>query len=158
MTICYVFKSPPTRIVYSELIRFGCIWATESLLVVRDPDSDPGHSITDILSALSPFVKGSCRAREWPGTRLLDDDAMVYRYRTSPELARALTSIRSALFDWLHPEAPEDLCFIRSDGRPIVVTISHEPDAYLLLDEDEQIELEASFPELAGAITVEGPE
>jgi hypothetical protein len=158
MTVCYLFTSPPAGKVYCELVRFGCALATEALLVVRDPDIEPEGAIADKLLALIPFLKDSSRVQEWPGTRLLYDDAnvaMLYRYQTSAELAQALVSMRPALLDWLHPEAPEDLCFIRADGSPILVTISHEKDAYLLLTKDEKSQLDESSPELAATLTPE---
>jgi len=152
---CFVFSSPPVANAYTDLVRFGCVFGSHALLVVRDPDIDPGSSIADILVALLPFIENSARAEEWPGTRLFGHDAMLHRYRTSPEFADALLTLRPSLLSWLHPDAPEDLCFLRIDGRPLLVTVSHESDAYMLLDREEVSEIQNRYPTLAAAIRPE---
>jgi hypothetical protein len=156
MSDCHTFDAPPTGPVYQQLVEFGSSVASKALLVVRDPEIEPGVSIRSQLAILRPFLRAAVPAREWPGTILLGSEtATLYEYAPSPELCRALTSLHSALFDWIHPGAPEDLCFCRGDGTPILVTTSHEGDAYVLLSRQEKIIIDHSFPALAAALVRE---
>lgn len=152
---CYVFSSEPADATYRDLIKFCCSIASEMLLVVRDPALDPGAAIRGMLDRLDPHLMESARSNKWPGTILLTDQATVYRYRVSPDLASLLSETMTRLFGWLHPEAPEDLCFCRRDGEPLLVTTSHEHDAYLLLSASEQALLASRYPDLAALLREE---
>lgn len=156
LTKCYVITAEPAGVVYDELVRFCCSRAATMIVVVRDPEREPGASINEKLTRLASFRTDRVRAREWPGTVLLADQALVYRHRVAPGLELVLRQLESRLFDWLHPAAPEDLCFLREDDRPILVTTSHERDAYLLLTEQELRVLSETAPHLAAILKLEG--
>jgi hypothetical protein len=80
---------------------------------------------------------------EWPGTKLGDgkgDSALIRYYNINSESVKLLTEFSSSLYAWSRwadPPLPEDLGFVRSDGRTFLATISHEEDAWLELDEEE---------------------
>jgi hypothetical protein len=152
---CYTFVVEPTDAVYQDLIRFCCSIASKMLLVVRDPEKEPGAKISGILSQLEPFLLESVRVKEWPGTILLADQAMAYWYRVSDALAIRLCDLRTSLFQWIHPDAPEDPCFCRDNGEPLLVTTSHEHDAYLLLTANERATLGDRFPDLSAVLRIE---
>jgi hypothetical protein len=42
--------------------------------------------------------------------------------------------ISDDLFQWIHPDKPEDLCFYNNDV-PVFVSISHERDSYFITEE-----------------------
>jgi hypothetical protein len=154
---CYVFSTPPNSRVYVELVQFGCAVASQLLLVVRDPQIDPGERIRGALLTLQPYLIKSGLASQWPGTILLSaDKATLYWYRVAEGLETLLLQMQSDLFEWVHPQAPEDPCFCRDDDGPILVTISHEHDAYLLLSEVEIALMRSRFPVLAAAVRSEG--
>ncbi|XYH95619.1 hypothetical protein ACMHYB_48765 [Sorangium sp. So ce1128] len=152
---CYVFTDEPTGVVYGQLIDFCCLMAPTMLLVVRDPQLDPGDSIKSQLDLLSPFLLGSSREKEWPGTVLYADEATVYRYSSGEGLQERLKQQAASLFSWIHPDAPEDPCFLRRNGDVLLVTISHEREAYMLLSEDEIQIARRGFPELASILQKE---
>jgi hypothetical protein len=59
------------------------------------------------------------------------------------------------LYGWQFPHLPDDLCFYKTDGEVLLVTIAHERDSYLQLEESERDEvlselkgLEVSFRKL----------
>jgi len=154
---CFVFSVPPKGRVYLELVQFGCSVASKLLLVVRDPQIDPGEGIRGALLTLQPYLIKSGVASQWPGTILLSADmATLYWYRIAEGLEPLLLHMQSDLFEWLHPQAPEDPCFCRHDDEPVLVTISHEHDAYLLLSEPEIALMRSRFPVLAAAVRWEG--
>lgn len=152
MNACYNIAVAPVGDVYRQSVEYGCAVGKRALLVVRDPDIDPGTSIASILEGLEPFLTRISRVREWPGTQLLLHEAALYEYAVSPALCAKLISLRPGLFEWLHPDAPEDLSFCREDGSPILVTTSHERDAYMFLTDDEKRRLDIGFPALSAAL------
>ena len=76
---------------------------------------------------------------EWPGTKLLweEDKAQLYTYYLNNETSFILYNCEDYLFNWIHPEKPEDLVFYKNDN-PFFISITHERDAYFeLRDEGE---------------------
>ncbi len=130
----------PRGEAYRQLLDFCHARCARVSLVVREMQwlSDAG---VEILERLRPHQISVNELSEWPGTKLLADTASVYQYQASPRLLPSLRSAASGLYDWVHPERPEDLCFIRKDGTPMLVSISHERDAYLELTSDEVLQL-----------------
>ena len=128
---CYVFAEEPSGPAYGELVDFCCMVASTMLLVVRDPQLDPGESIQATLDQLSPFLAGKRLTGEWPGTVLLGDEANEYRYRVNDHLRRLLRNRCDRLFGWLHPDTPEDPCFFRAEDDVVLVTTSHEKEPRL---------------------------
>lgn len=146
------FGVEPCGDEYVELIEFCCSKATAFLLVVRDPERDPGLGVGRSLQALAPWLVEQKRAREWPGTVLLADEAAVCRSRVDERLGAELLRQRERLFGWIHPEKPEDPCFLRADGGPLLVTISHEHDAFLSLASAEVDAVSRELPALHGVL------
>jgi hypothetical protein len=66
-----------------------------------------------------------------------------------------MKELASGLFQWVG-YAPEDPCFFRADGEVLLVTTSHERDAYLMLSEEEYQGLRLRFPDLASLLHLEG--
>ncbi len=63
--------------------------------------------------------------------------ATVYGYRWVPETLRMTLAASRSLQDWLHPDLPEDLCLLRQDGEPWLVSVTHEGDFYLRMTDGE---------------------
>jgi hypothetical protein len=153
---CYVFRAEPDGADYADLIEFCCEHSTKMILVVRDPQIDPGSGIKAKLARLEPYLEQVGLAEEWPGTRLLTDKATLFRYRVAPGLQKEVQRMASRLFEWIHPDAPEDVCFLRSEGQALMVTTTHEHDAYLLLAKAEFAILEGRYPHVASLLQREG--
>lgn len=132
---------------YRLLLDFCSSRATTALLVVREPDWLL-PSATRILERLEPFCEKASRQSEWPGTRLTSDQATVYHYALCTESLSILKDSAEGLYDWVQPHRPEDLCLLRGDSPPILVTIAHERDAFLELTHDESEELLRMVPTL----------
>lgn len=153
---CYVFTTEPDGVAYAELVELCCCLTSKFILVVRDPQIDPGARIEQHLARLSDHRVQSVRANEWPGTILLGHEALVHWHRVEPGVREALQEIASHLFEWVHPAFPEDPCFFRADGSALLVTTSHERDAYLLLTEHEHRALTERAPAVAAILRLEG--
>lgn len=153
---CYSFRQEPTGTVYSQLVLFCVTLADRFLLVERDPECPADDRLSGILDDLRPHLLETRLAKEWPGTRLLADEARLYWFRADSSLAGKLCALQPGLFDWVHPSAPEDPCFLRPDGEALLITISHERDAYLVLTDSERTELDLKFSLLAATLEHEG--
>lgn len=144
-------QEEPKELIYEQLISWGSTVCSEAILVVRQsmPLDEFG---LDFLAQTTPFLKKKLQSQSWPGTHLLGKKAWVYHYYLVPEFKEILLQTTSYLYKWLQPKLPEDLCLIRSDGEPWLVTISHEKDSYLILSEDEVEKIFLELPSLEGIL------
>jgi hypothetical protein len=94
-------------------------------------------------------LESSEEAMHWPGTIVHDDSdkATLLKFRVTPALVRSLRDTARTPFDWMGPDLPEDLSFLRADGTPWFVSIAHEKDAFFKLTDDE---VEAVKTQLGG--------
>jgi hypothetical protein len=141
------FLCEPSGDLYRRLIVFAASSQSVALLVVR-PDMDLSAHGRKVVSDLQPFIIERVRSSKWPGTELLIDGAEVVYFRLSPDSAKILQSAAQSLYDWCQPELPEDLCFLLEDREPWLITIAHERDGYLRLNEWERRRLERALPDL----------
>lgn len=147
---CHVFEREPQLATYLDLVDYCCHFASQLVVVVRDPDRDAADQVTRKLVKLTPFLTAVSRGASWPG--LPDPDALVCRHRIAPGLRDTMKGLASRLFEWTHPEFPEDPCFLREDGAALLVTLSAARDGYLLLRDEERRVLEREYPRLAGIV------
>jgi len=143
----YDIETEPRRDMLTSLLAFCGARSTTALLIVREKDwlTDAARRV---LSELEPHLLSKTESAEWPGTRLFAGSATVLRYLVTPIFVSLLQSQTEGLYQWQQPERPEDLCFLRQDGTPLLVTITHESDAYLELEEDEYREIMRFVPAL----------
>lgn len=137
----------PRAKVYRNLIAQARRHCDQFLLVVRG-EVGKSTSLLRALNDLQPFLIEQAQAAEWPGTLLLDGEAVVSRYRLCEESVELLTKLADGLYDWQQPDLPEDLCLLRRGGEPWLVSISHERDAYLDLLDHEMAAVQDDLPEL----------
>jgi hypothetical protein len=83
---------------------------------------------------------------EWPGTQLLDGVAKVHHFVFDYLAYEKLTSVVDALYDWILPSFPEDLCLLREDKSPWLISVTHEKDAWLALQSEELAHLKTKHP------------
>ena len=122
------------------------------LLVAQGSLSAEGMSV---LSQLRPSLVHESRGDAWPGTCLLAHTAVIYKFRATTQVAEVLRQSAESLWDWLSPDRPEDLAFLRSgDGRPWFASITHEHDAFFKLTERECAAVESAIG--AGSLCSEG--
>ena len=137
----------PRGEVYERLITLARGNCDQFILVTR-------HSIgleapgVETLQRLNPELIARDERSEWPGTQIFDDMATVFLFRLNQRTTDVLQDVASSLFAWQQPRFPEDLCLLRADGEPWLVTISHERDAYFVLSSAEHLELSGAIPEL----------
>ena len=138
------FTVEPRGALYRDLIRHAVVDCNIALLVVQTmPLEQRGQ---EVLTRLAAFLIEKVESSEWPGTKLLNRTGWVFRYRFEPESAEILAGAADALYDWLQPNLPEDICLLRADGTPWLVSIAHEKDGYLELSQEEKARLFDALP------------
>ena len=147
----YSLIDEPKGDLYIDIINYAVNLCHEALLVVRRtiPLADSGLKV---LEKLEPYLIEKNLCSEWPGTRLLDDKAHVFRYTLNKECALIIQKSSSRLYEWFQPNLPEDLCFLRTYKDPWLVSIAHEKDAYFSLSSEEKNMLIDTIPALSGFI------
>ncbi len=134
----------PVGEFYYSLLDFALTECRVALLVLRNPElEDAGQ---EVLRQLEGFVRSVTQTDEWPGTRAVGWTATVLRYNYVPACAEVLKRATDSLYGWAQPELPEDLCLLRSDDDPWLVTITDETDGYLCLSSAEKARLVGALP------------
>ena len=136
-TTIYDFVEVPKGKMYHDLLNCAPNFSSEFLLVLR-PSMSVDESAKTFIAALNSFLISKSELDEWPGTKLLEEVASVYRFKVCAPAIEMLTGASDSLFDWQQPRLPEDLCFLRATGAPWLVTIAHEEDAYFEMSPDEK--------------------
>ncbi|HEX6900066.1 MAG TPA: hypothetical protein VF789_10150 [Thermoanaerobaculia bacterium] len=77
--------------------------------------------------------------KRWPGTELYGHKGVVFLVAFDPTLISSMAQVGTLLSNWRHnnnPPLPEDPCLFRQgDEWPVLVTVTHERDAWILSDE-----------------------
>ncbi len=130
----YNISNEPIGEAYRNLMDFSLGYCESFQLVIRDANL-LCQTAKYALIQLEPFLLDrSVGTTKWHGTELLyGTDATVNRYNLTPDSVRFLKNATDRLYGWIQPVLPEDLCLIRPNGDPWLVSISHEKDSYLLL-------------------------
>jgi len=124
----------------------------ETLLLVVRNDVDLEEKGRAVLAKLAPYLLDVTHRSAWPGTRLLDDTAAVHRFRFNFASAEIVKDAATRLYDWVQPELPEDLCILRGEGTPWLVTITHEKYSCLYLNEEEYEQFGRTVPTLVKSL------
>jgi hypothetical protein len=143
----YTIAKEPRGFVYRTLITFPLPFCSELVMVVNKPDglSEYGRAVQQ---ELRPFLIQQVKTSEWPGTILLKGEVALFRYRYDAGSAAILARVANRLYEWLAPKLPEDRSLLRPNGRPWLVVISHERDAYIDITDEEKAELMPKLPNL----------
>jgi len=143
----YDIAEEPRGEVYHKLIDISLSFCDTGVLVVRDTIR-LGETGAQVLEALRAFVRSQSRKSSWPGTVLEGNLATVYRFRLCEDSIRILKDCVDSLYDWQQPDLPEDLCLIRPDESPWLVSTAHEGDSYLDITPQEKDHIVAQLPAL----------
>ena len=127
----------PQGKTYTELLQLAMQYCSSFSLTWRDQLMFH-ESASRVLASLRPFLIREVYTGEWPGTRLVDQKAMVRYYRLTEKTLQILSTVPS-LYAWLAPSFPEDLAFYRADETCWLFSIAHEEDAAFL---DESLTVE----------------
>ena len=150
----FALLTEPSGELYSELLDLAAKECRVALLVIRRSLPLSGRGM-NVLSRLERFLRDSVESSEWPGTKLLGEAASVLHYDLGPECAEVLKEATDSLYGWTQPDLPEDLCLLKDEGMPWLVSIAHERDGYFCLSQDERNRLLSSLPQLSAVLAEE---
>ena len=129
---------------YKALIDFLGRYASHILLIAHDNYAT--ETCQETLRELTDFDEMVERVREWPGTKLFSGKtALCHKFCTSPGAMKFVQAHVDSLFSWRWPDNPEDLSFVMSDGRVLLLTTAHESYAEVTVYDDMSLppEIEA---------------
>lgn len=131
MQLAAIAKEPAGS-VYRALLDFALGNGSLFSLTWRDRTAY-GPEAEAIGIALNPDLVAESRTDRWPGTRLLQPEAVVRIYRMSSH-SRDLLANAERLFAWDAPSRPEDLAFYTPGRDPWLGSIAHDADSFLYPD------------------------
>jgi len=131
----YDIISEPKGLEYRALLE-AMFEIADSWGFVERPDYPKTSTLSSLLAELEPDIVEITITHEWPGTSLLGGSG-VFMYRLRPQKAGLAACLRytNSLFQWLAPEFPEDIHFVRDD-IVVLMTVAHEREAQIELRDD----------------------
>lgn len=141
----YTLRRGPSGERYLQLIGEGQRHS-DRFMLVRAGSNLQSAEAAAFIASLAPYLVSTNHESSWPGTQMLGGaTAEVSIFRLTPDSAERL-SVVDRLFGWRAPHFPDDLCFLRAEGKPWLVTTTHERDAYFFLENSERRDLERRLP------------
>jgi hypothetical protein len=94
-----------------------------------------------VLRVFGGSIIRSTYAMAWPGTELIENMGKVYVIRFDSNVAQRISNEMNHLSGWVqrgNPPLPEDLCLYREgDAWPVLVSVTHDGDAWLYDDDPD---------------------
>ena len=123
----------PTGKTYEQLIHVLCEHSNTFYFVTRKEFRYNEH----ILEQFRPFVINTYKSKSWAGTVTQGPAATIYEIKVNKATCRLLQQLSNSLFDWVAPNLPEDLTFLK-DGQVLFSSTTHEKMGCFELSENEQ--------------------
>lgn len=104
------------------------------MFIVRKGNSLNYKGLSLIVDLEDSFIEKK-EQNEWIGT-WSDEFVDVYYYKTTDSAKKTLKKYSNSLHTWIHPDLPEDLCFVKR-GKPWLINVSHEELSSVNANEEE---------------------
>jgi hypothetical protein len=92
-----------------------------------------------VATIFGKCILRAASAKAWPGTELIEHVAKVYVIAFNVDIQEQMIRTQKYLSGWKQssdPPLPEDICLYRDgDPWPMLVTVTHDGDAWLFDDE-----------------------
>ena len=128
----------PKNETYFKLIDLAFVTSDTFILVVRK-DMSVSSGVDKILNKLTDSLLEMKEQSEWICCKLFGGVAQVYYYKTTDEAKKVLKEVSNSLYQWVQPDFPEDLSFIKN-GDPWLINIAHERESYIKTEDKNEIE------------------
>jgi len=112
---------------------------------VLSVDAEPSPEAAAALALLEPFA-----------TQPPSPGGGMRRFQFSRESLPVLEQLAGGLYDWRGPHLPSDLCLLRSDGTPWLVSVASQRLGYIELAPFERLLLTRTAPGLAAVMAHQG--
>lgn len=121
----YKNKKPCRRDIFHRILDLAGENCAYFVLVARGQLQGEGN---DLLNSLQPYMAESKVTNRWPGT--VGGTITLLKYFLNESSSWLLKEWVISPCKLLHPLWPEDLSFLKADGRPWYTCIAHERYAY----------------------------
>ena len=133
-----VRKRPLDGELYAALLRALATLATTIGMIIRSDKVTLTPRAAGLLAALEPYLIRIEQVEEWPGTRLVGGrTSLRYLYRLTPSSLNLALEASNDIFEWVNPNLPEDIHFLRQDGSTVLGSIAQEDAVWLDIGDDE---------------------
>lgn len=134
--------SPIRGELYATLLRAASDISDIVGMITRSPKVILSPRAREALSALAPHRLSKEEVAVWPGTQLIGGRTSTrHLFKLVPDSLNILLSTADDLFDWVNPELPEDLHFLRSDRSTVLGSVAQDEEAWLELTDRERLAL-----------------
>ncbi len=119
------------KLFFPKLLGF-----TDSFSFIIRNETEIGESLNYILKSLATYLYSVDIVSEWPGTKLLLDEASIFKYHLCIESILILSSIEDDIDKWLHPNLPEDIVLYKGDS-PKLISVTYDKVCYFRVYDSE---------------------
>ncbi len=120
--------------LYKRILLFAAQLKSRIVFIIREPEKINKEFFKLMENEKLLFFRNT---KEWPGTISLKEYSL-YCYEFDEGSVCRITGLVPELWDWISPDFPEDISFLRTNGKPWFISITHEKDCYFILDESEK--------------------
>lgn len=143
----YIVVPEPRGAAYRTLLKVIGPLATEFGVIVRSERVRLSEFASQLMQSLSPYQISMDQTQAWPGSQLVGErHSTRHRYRCQPDSLALVVDAARALSEWVNPDLPEDLHFLRSDGSVVLGSIAQENEVWVVLASEEVEQLRALLP------------
>src|SRR5690606_17037426 len=96
---------------YRRLIKVLCDHSDKFYFVTR---KELKYNL-DILTQFRPYILETYKTKKWANTITKGPAATVYVIEANPDTCELLQKSASSLYDWVAPNLPEDLTFLKNN-------------------------------------------
>lgn len=111
----------PRGEIYKNLVKVLCHHSDKFYFITR---KELEYN-QDIITQFAPYCIETYKTKKWAGTETKGPAATVYIMESNEATYDLLVQNASSLYDWVAPELPEDLTFIKNNFTWFTCT-SHE--------------------------------
>lgn len=125
-----------TKSDYRVILKLASKYCDRAYMVVR-PDIESSEALEKFLESIQKKAIESAEESSWPGTTLLGGCASVKHYAVDSKLIEHLGQVANGFFDWMQPQLPEDLGFLKGNKEWLINT-AHEKDLHICVEDHER--------------------
>lgn len=133
----------PSGEMYKKLIEVLCKHSDTFYFVTR---KELKYN-QEIITQFEPYFIETYKTKKWAGTETKTAAATVFVIESNEETYKLLVKYASSLYDWVAPELPEDLTFIKNNFTWFSCT-THEEFAGFSIRSDYYKNLMCEIPGL----------
>lgn len=141
----------PSGIAYEQVIDLAIRNSDWFVLGEKIPTEVAHDRYAVVLEVLKPYLVKTLKIaadmdeitqiRDTYGSHAFYSAGIYYFYRCCEESGNLLKQYANRLSDWIYPNLPEDLCFLKEGGGDYLYSVVHEHIYGMEVSEDEAIQL-----------------